>query len=169
MASKNARPVTKQVVETTTVVVPTTSAPIEKTTSVKNKNRNPNTRHPPKTKAPKTTKEITVIVETEEDSDIEAANDEAKKTSRQHHDNQQEHKTKNGHKIPKNIVTGGSTTQTPQASVSKKCSFNPCKNDGACVLLDRDRFKCICKPFFYGVYCEYRELSQFLHSLALCL
>ena len=35
-----------------------------------------------------------------------------------------------------------------------ECEFNPCQNQGACLLLDEKRFVCSCKKFFFGVYCE---------------
>jgi hypothetical protein len=40
---------------------------------------------------------------------------------------------------------------------NKKCKFNPCLNDGACLLIDTQRFTCLCKDFFYGVYCEHSK------------
>ena len=53
-------------------------------------------------------------------------------------------------------------------TTSKKCNFNPCQNDGSCVLIETHRFTCICKDFYYGVYCEHSNffLSFFLlHNL----
>jgi hypothetical protein len=41
---------------------------------------------------------------------------------------------------------------------SKKCEFNPCQNDGSCYLLEPQRFTCVCKDFYYGVYCEHSNL-----------
>jgi hypothetical protein len=41
---------------------------------------------------------------------------------------------------------------------SKKCEFNPCQNDGSCYLLEPQRFTCVCKDFYYGVYCEQSNL-----------
>ena len=37
---------------------------------------------------------------------------------------------------------------------SKKCKFNPCQNDGVCLLIESQRFTCSCKELYYGVYCE---------------
>ena len=41
---------------------------------------------------------------------------------------------------------------------SRKCEFNPCQNDGSCYLLEPQRFTCVCKDFYYGVYCEHSKL-----------
>ena len=35
-----------------------------------------------------------------------------------------------------------------------ECEFNPCQNNGVCLLLDEKRFVCSCKRYFFGVYCE---------------
>lgn len=40
-----------------------------------------------------------------------------------------------------------------------ECEFNPCLNQGACLLLDERRFICSCKKFFFGVYCENSKVS----------
>ena len=48
---------------------------------------------------------------------------------------------------------------------SKKCEFNPCQNDGSCYLLEPQRFTCVCKDFYYGVYCEYSNLVHNIYLL----
>ena len=49
---------------------------------------------------------------------------------------------------------------TKSKNESKKCSFNPCQNHGACKMIDKNQFDCICKPFFYGSLCENCKLSK---------
>lgn len=50
---------------------------------------------------------------------------------------------------------------------SKKCKFNPCLNDGACLLIEAERFTCLCKDFFYGVYCENSKELIFIKKFLL--
>ncbi len=61
-------------------------------------------------------------------------------------------------KIPpylKNILDTQSPTTVARSN--KECQFNPCLNGGACLLIDTFRFTCLCKDFYYGVYCEISE------------
>ena len=44
------------------------------------------------------------------------------------------------------------------------CEFNPCQNNGACLLLDQQRFICLCKKFFYGDFCEINGVDKSCHK-----
>ncbi len=61
--------------------------------------------------------------------------------------------------ITKNI-DNSFNNQNDSILASKKCKFNPCLNDGACMLIDTQRFTCLCKDFFYGVYCENSNFNK---------
>ncbi|CAD5229324.1 unnamed protein product [Bursaphelenchus okinawaensis] len=38
-----------------------------------------------------------------------------------------------------------------------KCTFEPCRNGGSCVMFDYERPFCVCPPNFHGLLCEYSQ------------